>query len=201
MLFIKRVIDIFGSLTILFLNLPLFILASIMIKLDTRGPVFFRQKRCGIGGKEFGMYKFRTMVENADSIKNEVENVVDGPMFKSKKDPRITRVGRMLRKTSVDELPQVLNVLNGEMSLVGPRPLAMEEMEGNDTWKSMRLSVKPGLTGLWQIRGRGTHKFSDWVKYDVEYVRKRSILLDIKIILMTVGVVALDIILWRKSED
>jgi lipopolysaccharide/colanic/teichoic acid biosynthesis glycosyltransferase len=198
---IKRLIDISGSIFLLIFNSPILLSVPVLIKLDSKGPVFFKQKRCGVRGDEFDMYKFRTMVENAESMKKQVENTVDGPVFKSKGDPRVTKVGRALRKTSIDEIPQIFNVLKGEMSLVGPRPLAIEEMEGNEDWKEMRLSIKPGLTGLWQVKGRVTHKFDDWVKYDMEYIEKRSLLFDIKILIMTAGVIILDFILWRKSED
>lgn len=133
------------------------------------------------------MYKFRTMVKDAEFLKKKLRNEMDGPMFKMKKDPRVTKTGRVLRKWSLDELPQLFNVLKGDMSLVGPRPLANEEMTGdnNNTWREIRLSVKPGLTGLWQIMGRSSGKFSDWVSYDIEYVQKRSLLIDLKILFFT----------------
>ena len=132
------------------------------------------------------MYKFRTMVKDAELLKKELKNEMDGPMFKMRNDPRITQIGRVLRKWSFDELPQLLNVLKGEMSLVGPRPLANEEMTGDSNWKDIRLSVKPGVTGLWQIMGRSSGKFSDWVSYDIEYVQNRSLLLDLKILFLTI---------------
>lgn len=137
-------------------------------------------------GREFYMYKFRTMVTDAELLKTRLKNEVDGPMFKMANDPRVTKVGRILRKWSIDEMPQLWNVLKGEMSLVGPRPLADEEMAGNELWKTTRLSVKPGLTGLWQIRGRRSGKFSDWVMYDTEYVQNKSFFTDIKILFLTV---------------
>ncbi len=126
------------------------------------------------------------MVKDAPELREDLENDVDGSVFKLKDDPRITRVGRLLRRTSLDELPQVYCVLKGDMSMVGPRPLEDTEMSADRDWKRVRLSVKPGLTGLWQVKGRGMRDFNNWVKYDTEYVRKRSILMDIKIILMTV---------------
>ncbi|BBO15862.1 glycosyltransferase [Candidatus Brocadia pituitae] len=132
------------------------------------------------------MYKFRTMVRDAEALKKRLKNEMDGPMFKMRNDPRITEVGRILRKFSLDELPQLLNVLKGEMSLVGPRPLADEEMEGNEHWKRIRLSVKPGMTGLWQITGRTSGRFNDWVNYDITYVQKRSFLFDLKILFSTI---------------
>ena len=132
------------------------------------------------------MYKFRTMVKDAESLKKRLKNEMEGPMFKMRNDPRITGVGRILRRCSLDELPQLINVLKGQMSLVGPRPLADEEMTEDDNWRKIRLSVKPGMTGLWQIMGRASGKFSDWVSYDIEYVQKRSLSMDIKILFLTV---------------
>ncbi|HLC18645.1 MAG TPA: sugar transferase [Thermodesulfobacteriota bacterium] len=168
---------------------PLFILIPILIKLDSRGPVFFKQKRCGLGGREFEMYKFRSMVNDAPVMREDLSSEVEGSVFKIKKDPRITRIGRFLRRTSLDELPQFLCILKGDMSLVGPRPLADEEMSADRKWKRMRLTVKPGLTGLWQVKGRATGKFTDWVRYDEEYVEKRSLFLDIKLLLLTIWTV------------
>lgn len=184
---LKRTLDIVCSLLFLIVFSPLFFIIAILIKIDSEGPVFFLQKRCGMDEREFNMYKFRTMVKNAELLKKELKNEMDGPMFKMKKDPRVTQTGRVLRKWSLDELPQLLNVLKGDMSLVGPRPLANEEMSGdsNNTWREIRLSVKPGVTGLWQIMGRTSGKFGDWVSYDIEYVQKRSFLMDLKILILT----------------
>lgn len=131
------------------------------------------------------MYKFRTMVKDAEFLKKKLKNEMDGPMFKMKNDPRTTEIGRILRRYSLDELPQLFNVLKGQMSLVGPRPLAAEEMTVDNNWRKIRLSVKPGMTGLWQIMGRASGKFNDWVVYDIEYVQKRSFLMDMKIIFLT----------------
>ncbi|MBE7446529.1 MAG: sugar transferase [Planctomycetia bacterium] len=181
----KRILDVVCCFFILLFLLPLFFIIAVSIKLDSKGPVFFLQKRCGRNGKVFNMYKFRTMVEDAESLKKRLQNEMDGPMFKMRNDPRITNVGRILRRCSLDELPQVLNVLKGEMSLVGPRPLAEEEMEGDEYWRRIRLSVKPGMTGLWQIMGRASGKFDDWVNYDIEYVQKRSLYMDMKILYLT----------------
>lgn len=181
----KRILDVVCCFFILLFLLPLFFIIAVSIKLDSKGPVFFLQKRCGRNGKVFNMYKFRTMVEDAESLKKRLQNEMDGPMFKMRNDPRITNVGRILRRCSLDELPQVLNVLKGEMSLVGPRPLAEEEMEGDEYWRRIRLSVKPGMTGLWQIMGRASGKFDDWVNYDIEYVQKRSLYMDMKILFLT----------------
>jgi lipopolysaccharide/colanic/teichoic acid biosynthesis glycosyltransferase len=186
---LKEYLDFCGSFCLLVLFSPVFLIVAALVKLDSRGPVFFFQRRCGKGGREFPMLKFRTMVENAELLKKHLQNEVDGPMFKVARDPRVTRVGRYLRVLSLDELPQLLNVLRGEMSLVGPRPLAREEMGIDSTWMAVRLSVKPGLTGLWQIKARESRKFSDWVAYDLDYVANRSFLKDIKILLLTIPAV------------
>ncbi len=185
----KRLLDILCSFLLLVISIPLFFIIAILIKRDSKGPVFFLQKRCGRNRKEFFMYKFRTMVKDAETLKKGLRNEMDGPMFKLKNDPRITRIGGILRKLSLDELPQLLNVLKGEMSLVGPRPLADEEMVGDDIWREIRLSVRPGMTGLWQIMGRDSGKFSDWITYDTEYVQKRSLFMDIKILFLTITTV------------
>jgi len=184
--YLKRLLDILCSFLLLVISIPLFFIIAILIKIDSKGPIFFLQKRCGKDGSEFNMYKFRTMVKDAETLKKRLKNEMDGPMFKLKNDPRITRLGRILRKLSLDELPQLLNVLKGEMSLVGPRPLADEEMIGDDIWREIRLSVRPGMTGLWQIMGRDSGKFSDWITYDTEYVQKRSLFMDIKILFLTI---------------
>ena len=185
----KRLLDILCSFLLLVISIPLFFIIAILIKIDSKGPVFFLQKRCGKDGREFNMYKFRTMVKDAETLKKRLKNEMDGPMFKLKDDPRITVIGGILRKLSLDELPQLLNVLKGEMSLVGPRPLADEEMVGDDIWREIRLSVRPGMTGLWQIMGRDSGKFSDWITYDTEYVQKRSLFMDIKILFLTITTV------------
>ena len=185
----KRLLDILCSFLLLVISIPLFFIIAILIKIDSKGPAFFLQKRCGRNRKEFFMYKFRTMVKDAETLKKGLRNEMDGPMFKLKNDPRITRIGGILRRLSLDELPQLLNVLKGEMSLVGPRPLADEEMVGDDIWREIRLSVRPGMTGLWQIMGRDSGKFSDWITYDTEYVQKRSLFMDIKILFLTITTV------------
>ena len=185
----KRLLDILCSFLLLVISIPLFFIIAILIKIDSKGPAFFLQKRCGKDGREFNMYKFRTMVKDAETLKKRLKNEMDGPMFKLKNDPRITVIGGILRKLSLDELPQLLNVLKGEMSLVGPRPLADEEMVGDDIWREIRLSVRPGMTGLWQIMGRDSGKFSDWITYDTEYVQKRSLFMDIKILFLTITTV------------
>ncbi len=187
-LLIKRTIDIIGSLVGIVLLSLLFILVAILIKLeDPKGSVFFTQKRVGKNGKEFRMYKFRSMVSNAEERLKELLkfNEVSGAMFKMRDDPRITRVGRFIRKTSIDELPQLLNVLKGEMSLVGPRPPLPREVELYSSYDKQRLSVKPGCTGLWQVTGRNSVGFKDMVELDIKYIRNRTTLLDIKIIFRT----------------
>jgi exopolysaccharide biosynthesis polyprenyl glycosylphosphotransferase len=187
---IKQLMDIVGSLAALIvLALPLIII-GLLIKLTSRGPALFRQQRSGLNGAPFTIYKFRTMVTNAEQFQHELAamNEMTGPVFKVSKDPRITRIGKFLRKYSIDEWPQFLNVLRGEMSLVGPRPLPVDEVKRfNDLAHRRRLSVKPGLTCLWQISGRSEIKdFSDWVRLDLEYIDNWSLWLDLKILWRTV---------------
>ena len=185
---IKRIIDIVASFTGLIVLSPLMLVVSILIKLESKGKVIFKQKRVGLNGKEFYMYKFRSMVINAEELKAELEsqNEMSGPMFKMKDDPRITKIGKFIRKTSIDELPQLINVIKGDMSLVGPRPSLPKEVEEFETWMRERLEVKPGLTCIWQVSGRNNIDFEDWMKLDIKYVRERSFKLDIKLILKTV---------------
>ena len=185
---IKRIIDIVASFTGLILLSPLILIVSILIKLESKGEVIFKQKRVGLNGKEFYMYKFRSMVINAEELKEQLEsqNEMSGPMFKIKDDPRITKVGKFIRKTSIDELPQLINVIKGDMSLVGPRPSLPKEVKKFEQWMMERLEVKPGLTCIWQISGRNNIDFEDWMKLDIKYVRERSFKLDIKLILKTV---------------
>jgi lipopolysaccharide/colanic/teichoic acid biosynthesis glycosyltransferase len=186
---VKFALDFCTSVLLLLLFSPALAVIAALVKLDSKGPALFFQKRCGLGGREFLMLKFRTMVVDAEARREGLKNEVDGPMFKLSRDPRVTRVGRYLRASSLDELPQLVNVLWGEMSLVGPRPLAREEMRTNDDWMRVRLSVRPGLTGLWQIKGRATRQFSDWVHFDTEYVQTRSLRGDLKILLLTIPAV------------
>lgn len=183
----KRAMDIALSATALLLLAPLLALIALLVRLDSQGPIFFVQRRCGKKGREFSMYKFRTMVANAPALHDALVAAkdVDGPMFKMDNDPRITRLGRFLRKTSLDELPQLLNVLKGEMSLVGPRPLVMKEMVFAPSWRDIRLTVQPGITGLWQINGRDSVSFHDWIRHDVHYVKHQSLGMDFKILLST----------------
>jgi exopolysaccharide biosynthesis polyprenyl glycosylphosphotransferase len=187
----KRITDVVLSSIGIIALVPFMMFIAVMIKAGSRGPVFYIQKRCGIRGKLFGMFKFRTMIADAEKMQKELfsQNVTDGPMFKIFNDPRITKVGKFLRKTSLDELPQLFNVFKGEMSLVGPRPLIMDEMKFSTSWRDIRLSVKPGITGLWQVQGRGEAPFHDWIRYDVYYVKNQSLWLDLMILLKTIKVV------------
>lgn len=190
----KQAIDFFGALILLLITGPLILLpVAILIRLTSPGPILFRQQRSGLNGKPFTIFKFRTMVTDAEQRKHELAamNEMSGPVFKMTADPRITPIGRILRKFSLDEFPQLLNVLRGEMSLVGPRPLPVDEVKRfNDLAHRRRLSVKPGLTCLWQISGRNEVKdFNDWVRLDLEYIDNWSIWLDLKILFQTVPVV------------
>ncbi|MFB0533201.1 MAG: sugar transferase, partial [Desulfatiglandales bacterium] len=191
--FVKRVMDISIAFLLFLILYPLLILIALAIKLasDSPGPIFYIQKRCGKNGKMYKMFKFRTMVTSAEKMQDRLlsQKDIDGPMFKMTDDPRVTCLGKTLRETSLDELPQLINVLRGEMSLVGPRPLVMEEMKFSPSWRDTRLTVKPGITGLWQIQGRSEAPFHDWIRYDVEYVMNRSLWMDIKILFKTIKVV------------
>ncbi len=183
----KRVFDAVFAAVALIMLAPILGLVAVAIKLDSPGSVMFRQRRCGQQGREFTMYKFRSMVANAEELKRELlsKNDVDGPMFKMIADPRITRVGRFLRATNLDELPQLWNVLRGDMSLVGPRPLSMDEMRYNPRWRDVRLSVRPGITGLWQAHAHDRVSFAEWIRCDLHYVRRMSAWLDLRILLRT----------------
>ena len=186
----KRLMDICGAVVGLLLVSPILLIVSVLIKLESKGPVVFSQTRVGLGGKEFKMYKLRSMVVNAEELKKKLEaqNEMSGPMFKIKDDPRITKVGKFIRKTSIDELPQLWNVLKGDMSLVGPRPSLPKEVEQFDNWMFKRLSVRPGLTCYWQVSGRNNIDFEDWMKLDCRYVDERNLWIDIKLIFKTVFV-------------
>ncbi|WHY66799.1 sugar transferase [Neobacillus sp. SuZ13] len=185
----KRLVDIIGSLCGIILLGFLFVILAILIKVeDPKGTIFFSQKRVGLNGKEFRMYKFRSMVSNAEERLAELlkYNEIDGAMFKMKDDPRITKVGKFIRKTSIDELPQLYNVLKGDMSLVGPRPPLPREVELYSENDKQRLMVTPGCTGLWQVSGRNSLGFEEMVELDLIYIRKRTLSFDLKIILKTV---------------
>ena len=187
----KRLFDLTIAMITIILLLPVFLVIILLIKFDSPGPVFYHSRRYGRRGRKFMMYKFRSMVSDADQVLTQIRhhNEVDGPIFKIKKDPRITRVGRFLRKYSLDEVPQLLNVLQGDMSLVGPRPLPIDQIEKEDLRQLKRLEVRPGITGLWQIRGRSDISFERLVKWDVWYINNWSFLLDLKILFQTVPVV------------
>ncbi|MGW6662154.1 sugar transferase [Peribacillus sp. NPDC055009] len=187
----KRLIDIIGSLLGLILLLPIFLIVAILIKIeDPKGPVFFKQVRIGKDETEFQMYKFRSMVTDAEERLKDLLtlNEVSGAMFKMKNDPRITRIGKFIRKTSIDELPQLWNVLKGDMSLVGPRPPLEREVEEYSSYDKQRLLVTPGCTGLWQVTARNNVGFKEMVELDIQYIRKRTIYFDMKIVLKTVVV-------------
>lgn len=185
---VKRTIDIICSVLGLICLSPVLLVVAIMIKFDSKGPVIFKQKRVGYKGKEFDIYKFRSMVTNAEELKEKLakKNEMSGPMFKMKEDPRVTKIGRFIRKTSLDELPQLLNIIKGDMSLVGPRPSLPKEVKDFAPWMMKRLDVKPGLTCIWQVSGRNDIDFEDWMKLDIKYVNERSVFLDIKLIFKTV---------------
>jgi lipopolysaccharide/colanic/teichoic acid biosynthesis glycosyltransferase len=187
----KRVFDLAVGLLILGLVVPIVPLIALMIKFDSPGPVFYRQERVGRGGRLFRFYKFRSMYAEADRRIAELEhlNEQEGPVFKMKSDPRITPVGRFLRRSSMDEIPQVFNVLRGEMSIVGPRPALPVEVARYQPWHRRRLEVKPGITCLWQIAGRSHIGFEEWMRLDMEYLRTRSLGTDLVIFLKTVPAV------------
>lgn len=192
---IKRGLDFSLSLLLLIAVAPVLLLSAILIKLTSPGPVFFVQKRIGLNKRIFNIYKFRTMVSNAEEKLKDIEhlNEVSGPVFKIKNDPRLTPIGKLLRKTSIDELPQLFNVLNGDMSLVGPRPLQLRDYEllteGGTDWQRCRFSVRPGITCLWQVSGRSSLPFHRWMELDLEYVRNWSLWLDLRILARTIPAV------------
>ncbi len=191
-LLIKRVLDFLIALMVLIFLSPVLLVAALLIEITSPGPVLFVQKRVGLNKRTFSIYKFRTMVVDAEKRMKELErlNEVSGPVFKIKRDPRITPVGRFLRKTSIDELPQLLNVLKGDMSLVGPRPLPVRDYEGfNEDWQRRRFSVRPGITCLWQINGRNAIPFEQWMELDLQYIDKWSLWLDFQILLRTIPAV------------
>jgi lipopolysaccharide/colanic/teichoic acid biosynthesis glycosyltransferase len=181
-------LDVILSLCGIIFLAPVFITCALLIKLTDFGPIFFKQARVGKDGKKFYMYKFRSMIINAEKELEKLKelNEADGPLFKIKKDPRITAIGQLLRKTSMDELPQLINVLKGEMSLVGPRPALPSEVEQYKSWHKNRLAVPQGITGLWQVNGRSSTTFDKMMELDIEYVRSKSIFLDVYLIAMTI---------------
>jgi len=190
-LFVKRLMDLFGSALLLVLLSPLLLVTAAAVKFTSSGPVFFGQERIGMNKRRFRLLKYRSMVVDAEARKNEVAhlNEMDGPVFKIRKDPRVTRVGAILRKLSIDELPQLINVFKGEMSLVGPRPPLLSEVDRYDWSDRRRLSIKPGITCLWQVSGRNELSFEEWMMLDRKYIDNWSVWLDLKILLLTLPVV------------
>ena len=187
----KRLFDIVGALVALVLSSPLLALAALLIKLESRGPVVYKSVRIGRGARPFTFFKLRSMVDGADRHRHTLShlNETDGPVFKMARDPRVTRIGRLLRISSVDEIPQLWNVLRGEMSLVGPRPPIAEEVAQYEPWQLRRLDVLPGITCLWQISGRSRIGFQEWMRLDLEYIKHRSLWLDLKILVRTIPAV------------
>ena len=183
----KRASDVLGAATALVLAAPVMLVVALAVKLTSPGPVLFKQQRDTLGGRRFTIYKFRTMSVDAEDRKAALRthSEQDGPAFKMQQDPRVTALGRFLRTTSIDELPQLFNVLLGDMSLVGPRPLPCDESSRCEPWQRRRLDVTPGLTCIWQVRGRSTVSFCDWIRMDIEYIRSRSLVNDMKLIALT----------------
>jgi exopolysaccharide biosynthesis polyprenyl glycosylphosphotransferase len=190
-LFVKTLADRIAAAVMLILLLPLFICTAIAIRLDSKGPLFFQQIRVGRFGRLFPMYKFRSMVVDAEALKQALaaKNEMQGPAFKMARDPRITKVGRFIRKFSIDELPQLFNVLLGDMSLVGPRPALPKEVAQYADWQRRRLTVKPGLTCIWQVSGRNSIPFEQWMELDLRYIDTWSLRLDAELLLRTVPTV------------
>jgi exopolysaccharide biosynthesis polyprenyl glycosylphosphotransferase len=189
---VKRMLDCLFSTVLLVLFAPLLLIIGALVKLTSPGPVFFRQTRVGLNKRQFSIFKFRTMVANAEQLQDQLLslNEMNGPVFKIKKDPRVTPLGRVLRKTSIDELPQLFNVLKGDMSLVGPRAMSLRDYQLFDQdWQRRRFSVKPGITCLWQIHGRNSVPFEKWMELDMQYIDKWSLWLDLKILARTVPAV------------
>jgi exopolysaccharide biosynthesis polyprenyl glycosylphosphotransferase len=190
-LLVKRFLDIVLSFVLILILLPFLIIVGLLVRLTSKGPVIYRQTRCGLYGRKFTLYKIRSMREGAEDVLWEIRhlNEMDGPVFKMRNDPRVTPLGRLLRKSSIDELPQFWNVLRGDMSLVGPRAPLPEEVKEYTPWQRRRLSVKPGITCLWQVSGRNEIDFHEWMKLDLHYIDNWSLLLDFKILLRTFPVV------------
>jgi exopolysaccharide biosynthesis polyprenyl glycosylphosphotransferase len=189
---VKRILDVILSLGIILILSPVLLVVALMVKLTSKGPVLFCQERMGRNKRKFLIYKFRTMVPDAEKLQSALEglNEAAGPVFKIRNDPRITPLGRLLRRSSLDELPQLFNVLRGDMSLVGPRPLPLRDYEGFDQdWQRRRFSVRPGITCLWQVNGRSNIGFEHWMKLDLQYLDEWSIWLDVKILAQTIPAV------------
>ncbi len=192
-LFVKNALDILMATVFLAVLSPFLLLVMLLIKLTSGGPVIFKQTRCGLGGRKFGLYKFRSMVSGAEQVKSQLQhlNEMSGPVFKLTNDPRCTPLGRFLRKFSIDEFPQLFNILKGDMSFVGPRPPIPEEVEKYERWQRRRLRMKPGLTCLWQVSGRNEIDFDEWMRLDLQYIDSWSLLLDLRIFLKTIPIVLL----------
>ena len=186
-LFVKRLLDILGALTGIIILLPIILITAVAIKFDSKGRTIFSQERVGYNGKIFKMHKFRSMVSNAEELKEALmdKNEMSGPMFKIKSDPRVTKVGKFIRKTSIDELPQLLNILKGDMSLVGPRPNLPKEVSNFSEYHKQKLLVKPGLTCYWQVMGRSSIGFEEWMELDIKYIKERNTWIDIRLIIKT----------------
>jgi len=191
LLFVKNAVDIVLAAVLIVVLAPLLLLIALLVKLTSRGPAIFTQIRCGLGGRKFVLYKFRSMIDDAERKKSQLAhlNEMSGPVFKLSNDPRCTPLGRFLRKFSLDEFPQLLNILRGDMSFVGPRPPIPEEVERYQRWQRRRLRMKPGLTCLWQVSGRNDVDFAEWMRMDLEYIDSWSLLLDLKILLKTIPIV------------
>lgn len=202
-LFVKRLMDIFVSLFALIGTLPVFIIAAIAIKLSAPGPVFFKQKRCGLYGRIFTLYKFRTMITGADKMLEKVMHLNEskGPVFHSRNDPRVTRIGRILRKTSIDELPQLINVLIGDMSVIGPRPPIPEEVQLYERWQRRRLSFRPGIVCTWQVSKRFQSDFKQWMQMDLDYIDNWSLVCDIKILIRILPALVKGFVHWQTKSD
>ena len=187
----KRALDVVGAVIGLVLSAPLMLLAALAITIESRGPILYRSTRVGRSGRPFTFYKLRSMVNGADRHRHHLShlNECDGPVFKISRDPRVTVIGRFLRTTSLDELPQLWNVLRGDMSLVGPRPPIPDEVSHYQPWQIRRLDVRPGLTCLWQISGRSRIGFEEWMRLDLAYIQRRSFRLDLRILLRTIPAV------------
>lgn len=187
----KRAFDLIVGSGILLLLLPVIPVVALMIRLDSEGPVFYRQERIGMRGRPFRFYKFRSMRADSDRLRADLEarNELAGPVFKMKNDPRVTAVGQFLRRSSLDEIPQIFNVLKGDMSIVGPRPALPGEVARYEAWHRRRLDVKPGITCLWQVAGRSQVGFDEWMRLDIEYMSRRSLRTDVAIFLKTVPAV------------
>ncbi|MBW7899636.1 UDP-glucose:undecaprenyl-phosphate glucose-1-phosphate transferase [Candidatus Brocadiaceae bacterium B188] len=201
-LFAKRVMDITISLTALIIFSPIFLIYSMALKITSPGPVFFKQQRCGLYGKVFTLYKFRTMIVNAEKMLDKIKdlNESDGPIFHSRNDPRVTSIGRILRKTSLDELPQLINVIKGDMSIIGPRPPLPEEVKEYERWQRRRMSLRPGIVCTWQVTERFQPDFKKWMQMDMDYIDNWSLGLDTKIIMKIFPAIVKGFMHWQEKS-